>query len=502
MARPITWTDVAYRGNAAAIEVFGRGGDRLAQGIQGLGQVAVDNRNQQIKAATDAAIASIANSDDPTAAASALPKDWTIDPLQVAVAANARGEQLQQKAAREQTIATARAAMDMSRAQLKDLEDTRLSEAIVQRSWEASAKAGRPVLSEEDANLGQASIKAGKELEARLDTLADNRRGDAELNLRAREAKLREEEARRIRNEQQALRAANAELVLRGASKEGAGLDPKGLDRVVLETYAKFGADPTQIALGRASFQTGLSGNQPLDAEKDLPVPGGRGETFRTYENALTVAELAAKQSQAVRADKFTQLNNTSANLAKSEFANLTEEAAAFKLAEKYGWDVDDARERMKEAQDRAPKGVTLTVPMRAEIAAATSGSFWGGIKDTWANSDSAEARLEEYVALQQGGGEKGVAQQSAELEQTFAAENAALTKQRQQLNYAIRSGDFSAIPVEIRRAYELQQRLEREAAEKANVDAQKAAAAADRELQRLLGQGPSGPVPDKAWRR
>jgi hypothetical protein len=313
MARPITWQDVAApRGLAVAVEAFGRGGDRLAQAVGNVGQIAVDYRDARVKEATDAAVAGITNSQDPTAAASAVPKDWTIDPLAIAVAANARGKELQQVKLADETILASKAQREMSEANLQDLIDTRDAEAIAQRNWENSAKAGRVVLGDDDANMGQASLKAGAILSSRLDQLQDNQRADRQVDISERELGLRAKEAN-LR-----IAALNREVAVQdyyswarefGASAEAQRMDPKELDRVLVAKAKERNLPVTYADTAAGYFGKGVDANSATDAELDQRIPG----QSRTYRDALTTLSTVAadtqSQIQAIKARPYDESN-------------------------------------------------------------------------------------------------------------------------------------------------------------------------------------------------
>jgi hypothetical protein len=94
MARPITWQNVDAAPNVGAIEALLRSGRQAASGFEDIGKV-FGKANQDIKeAATGAAVAAIANSNDPMAQQAATPNTWQFDPLAIATAANAREGQM------------------------------------------------------------------------------------------------------------------------------------------------------------------------------------------------------------------------------------------------------------------------------------------------------------------------------------------------------------------------------------------------------------------------
>ena len=452
MARPITWQDVAApRGAAAAIEVFGRGGDRLAQAVQGMGQVAVDYRNDKIKTATDAAVAGIANSDDPTAAASAVPNDWTIDPLAVAVAANARDSQLQQKRATEQNIRASEATIDTQRANLRDIEDRRAAEAIIQRNWDASAKAGRVVLSEEDANLGQASILAGKELNDRLGALKDDQRADKELGLRAREANARMRLLDKELNTQQFLSWARE----RGASPEAQAMRPELLDRELVAEAKRRGVDVTAVDTAKGYFQKGVEANFATPEELGQRAAGSN----RTYQDGVRILSDAKaygdSQKAAILAAPYDPQNPTKPDPSRPSLLQLREVAergpgftegplgfVATELAAKADMDVDTARDRIMAIKN---KYRYLTEAQAADLALQSADRWFDS---TAAGSSEVRAGALLYREVDRLGGKEGIARLEAEATASVDKVLREIPIAAQQLSGAARGG--YAMPQEI----------------------------------------------------
>lgn len=301
MARPITWQDVQFRGNAAMVDVFGQAADRVTSAIQGVGQVAVDNRNRIIEENTKNAVASIINSDNPDAAVAAVPTSWQFDPLAVARAGNLREGELQQKRAQEESILTNQAAREMQLAQLQDLKDKRDSEAIIQRSIEASLKAGRPVLSEEDAKMGQASLYAGKELQDRINAYKVNQRADKELGLRASELAMHNREATaRMKALDREISGVEFLGWARefGSTPEAQMMEPEKLDAYLVAEAKRRGLPATYADQATASFNKGVQANPAAESDLDARVPG-TNKTYRDGLRTLTAIKTDAESRRA-----------------------------------------------------------------------------------------------------------------------------------------------------------------------------------------------------------
>jgi hypothetical protein len=356
MARPITWSDVAYRGNAAAIEVFGRGGDRIAEAFKNIGQIAVDNRNQKIEEATKQAVAGIMNSDNPDAAVAAVPQGWQYDPLAIAKAGNVREDQLQTKRLQEETILTNQAAREMQQAQLQDLRDKRDAEAIIQRNWEASAKAGRVVLSEEDSKMGQASLYAGKELADRLGALRDDQRADKELGIRARESNARMAALDREMKGIEYLGWAREF----GATPEAQMMEPEKLDSYLVAEAKKRGLPATYADQAAGSFGKGVAANPAADSDLDARIPGS-SKTYRDGLRTLSAIKTDAEaQKAAVLAMPYDESNPDKPDPNRPSLLQLQEIATrgpgftdgpigfvAAELAKQAGIDQEEAKDRL-----------------------------------------------------------------------------------------------------------------------------------------------------------
>lgn len=192
MARPITWTDVAYRGNAAVIETFGRAADRVTEAIRGIGQVAVDNRNQVIDENTKNAVASIMNSDNPEATAAGVPQTWQFDPLAVAAAANTREGQLFDRKVKESDLAENELNIKNTQSLLDDRESMRQIATMI-APYEALARAGKDFDVDEDSNpfwKTPAGFEAKKHLEGLKNTAFNQQQERQRTALQATQARL------------------------------------------------------------------------------------------------------------------------------------------------------------------------------------------------------------------------------------------------------------------------------------------------------------------------
>lgn len=123
MARPITWQDVAGPAQTPGLLLAGQqAGRQVVDAFTGLGDTFRNIGDVQKKAATDAAVASVANAADPTVAAAAIPQGWQFDPLAIAVAANARKEQLGRQELQTAQLESTKVQTNLSRLTLEDRE--------------------------------------------------------------------------------------------------------------------------------------------------------------------------------------------------------------------------------------------------------------------------------------------------------------------------------------------------------------------------------------------
>ena len=284
MARPITWQDVSRPvGMAAAIEMFGRGGDRLAQAVQGIGQVAVDNRNQQIEAKTKEAVAEILTSKDPTATAAAVPQDdWRIDPLAIANAAQQREGDLLKSRAAEQTIRASQAQIRASdsavltqEANRKDIEDKRRGAELAQPYLD-QILAGKFKGVGPDAfkDQGQGGIYAQEAIQQALKDQRDFQLRASETNARI-----------RALNEQKVAQDFMGWAREFGASAEGQLLDAKELDRRLVAEAKRRGVSVALVDQASGYYEKGAMANGATDAELKTKIPGEN----RTYADAMGV---------------------------------------------------------------------------------------------------------------------------------------------------------------------------------------------------------------------
>ena len=422
MARPITWQDVAApRGNAALIEVYGRGGDRLAQAVGNMGQVAVDFRNNKIKSATDAAIAGIANSQDPTAAAAALPQDWTIDPLAVAVAANARSGQLLDTKVKESNLAENEAQISNMKSIQEDRESARLLATKVQQ-YEPLARAGKEFELDKEDPFWQTA--AGFEGLQYLNGLRDTAFNQEQERKRTAAAEVQ------ARAASEALRLANAERQARNLmagwmqTDEGSASTPAERQRKGREFGVQTGAGEA-FGVGLSSQFEGARG---LATDEELKRRAPNGITYEASINALLEDSARAAGEKAVALRDLEQAAAGARAMGQNNYKNYSGEAinqAVLKnnkdMAEGKGWfnfskdseDVQDARDEQRNLakaeaatvakESGLPVPNERFVPLLPEQEANLAELVLNG------NSSAAAELRRQYLAYNLVGGESGL---------------------------------------------------------------------------------------------
>ena len=424
MARPITWQDVAApRGLAVAVEAFGRGADRLAQGVGDMAQTAVDYRGDKIKAATDAAIADIANSQDPAAAAAALPKDWTIDPLAIAVAANARDTQLQQKKLTDLSMKNTSLQMERTQAELDDRVAAREAEDIALQYRPAATSGQKLDIDRTDPRWKTA---AGKLALDRIDgwerDFQDTKYKQDSLALqRAAAARAQRDDAER-RNLDKAL----GKVVELSGSPDWAGKAPEERDRLIGEVFKGFDVSLSHLDLGQKAYELGFAGNKATPGElgKVDPKTGLSGQKLLDLQAAeVQGAERALNQWKAENASLL-RLGQLDATNPYDKVDDVTAANTFLKenpeVTTGWGpnWAADDVIQRVDDIQQTAKK---MGKPIERRQAWMLVGKTKGQIKlgDTGVVDDAIRRDIEDFHALKtRGGWEQVAADEKAQVAQ------------------------------------------------------------------------------------
>jgi hypothetical protein len=447
MARPITWQDNsnALRGAAAVLEVFGRGGDRIANAIQGIGQVAVDNRNQQIEANTKEAVANILASQDPGAAAAAVPQgDWRFDPLAVANATQQRETQLDQKKLTDLSIKNTDLQMQQTQAQLDDRIAAREAEDIALQYRDA-ALSGKPV----DIDRGDPRWKtaAGK---LALDRIDGWTRDAADMQYKRDSLSLQKAAAARAARddaERRALDRALGQVVEFSGSPEWAGKAPEERDRLIGDVFKKNGVSLSHLDLGQKAYDLGYSGNKATQGELERvdPTTGLSGKKLMELQTAeVAAAERGLNQWKAENANliRVGQLDATNPYEKKDDVtaANMVLEAIP-DVTTGWGpnWSTEDVIQRADGIQKWAKKnGTPITRAQAFMLVPKTKGQI--GLGDTFRLVDDSIAKdIADFHDLVQKGGWEQVAADARTQEAQFEKKQAEAARANAAINAAVR---------------------------------------------------------------
>jgi hypothetical protein len=461
MARPITWTDVAYRGNAAAIEMFGRGGDRLAQGIKDIGQVAVDNRNQQIKTATDAAIADIALSQDPAAAAAAAPQDWTIDPLAIAKAASGRTKELKDAEVVDATLKSTNKNIEMLDAQLKDREDIRQA-ADMALPYRDLALNGKPF--EIDKSDPRWQTVAGQKA---LDTIDGWSKDHLDNKIKLEEIALRREAAaaaRADRVKEQNGQNALSEIIKYYATPEGLAEDEANRDETVLKILERNRAPLTLIDTARKAAGIGLAGNMPSQLELDRIDPK-TGTSARAYTDFITKEAAAVDENTRIEKSKYDTAVRTSQLLAPNPYKGMGDEDAAQAFIKKTGagdgwlardWDTGDFKQRVQLIQDYAKENFGQEIKREeAYFIVESTLNRMTPFDSIGVIGDNTKALIADVADLNAKGGREKVEADLAAIDANASKDKAKLGRDLRLTAAAASSNNTLEIPKEVRQRYE-----------------------------------------------
>jgi hypothetical protein len=352
--------------------------------------------NQDIKeAATGAAVAAIANSNDPMAQQAATPNTWQFDPLAVATAANAREGQLRTQELQDLSKQNTTLQMKQTQAELDDREAQRQSEDLA-LPYRTPILAGEKV--EIDRTDPRWATAAGKLALDRIDNwykeFNDNKYKQDSLALERARA------AREMRNEAEskALDDAIGRLVKRAGSAEGAAWDPATYDRIVGEEFERSGVSLRHLDLGRGAINLGISGNKPSDAELDSEN-AALGSTTRDF---IKWQDTRAADIQQQTRNNISQYNsslragqlmaNNPYMTADGKYLSDDEAAQAFITKTKAGdgafakdWTASDVKERVTAIADWSKReGLTLTRPQLFLLAESTVGQLTPMDSVTW----------------------------------------------------------------------------------------------------------------------
>ena len=442
MARPITWQDVvAPKGGAVAAEATLRAGRAIQDAVTGFGQIAGDARTAIQKSATDAALATIANSDDPLAAAANVPQNnWRFDPLAIAGAANARNDQLQKAKVTEAQLRASNLQADVAQASLDDRiaerEGAALAEPGIQQIWQTGQM---PTFEPDDPRAKTAAgLYAQKAWRDEFDRYNKNKLDQDRLALERVQARVAQQNAA----EGKALKDATGELVTFYGSPEGAAADPATVDQKIGEIFGKYGLSMAYIDQGRAAAQLGIAGNKPTEAQLDT-VDEKTGLSGRQVLNQLTLQEQAAEANRNAKVSRFDTALRGADLMANNKYRDLTGGDAAQLLLKENpqigsglapNWSTNDVLQRAKTIQAEADKrGTPITQAQAMSLVEYTIGNTTP-FDTVGIFNDRVYEGIKSYGALNKEGGVDEVKRKVAAVDAVLAKEQGIIARQRQQV--------------------------------------------------------------------
>jgi hypothetical protein len=452
MARAITWQDVqAPRGGIAAALAVDRAGQSIANAVSGFGDVARGINADMTDAATGAAIATIANSQDPAAAAAAVPKGWQFDPLAIASAANARTDQLLDTKVKGASLRSSEANIDDLLSKKQDRESARMIASKVE-PYAPLARAGKEF--EIDTADPFWETAAGFDARKYLDGLRNegfNQRAEGERLAQGRAAARAAE--LQLKMTQQRM-AAEDQFAAYKLTPEGSEGNQARDQRMARDIGVRTGAGE---AFG-LTLQSKLGDVKGLATPDELLANSTQGPTYdaavkaidakrrQQEENQLVTDALTQVQAEGALADKANNYKDlTPAALNQALIKNnprVVDRALGLGLEED---DVGERRAYQNElAADEAagyakkhgltiPKGLTtfITPQQEASLAELTFDAL-NVTNSEKVDSAAARAMRERYVVLNLTGGREAHDKRVANSQAATAAELAKLDALRQ----------------------------------------------------------------------
>lgn len=411
MARPITWDSVAApNGMNASVEMYGRASDAIAKAVKGIGQVAADNQNQIVDDNTKAAIATIANSSDPTAAAAAVPKSWQFDPLQIAVAANARTDQLGQIKMRDSTLETNALQRKSVQAELDDKEAHRQGALVAQEGLKYIESTGKmPEFAKNDPLAGTAAgIYAQEAWREAYDSQRKFALDKERLGLeRANAAR-----AARLEQQDKAKQAYLSDLNAAALDPNNFNMEPGARSKLNIQLAQKHGVGYLALE-GDAHFANAIKANMPTYAQLDSTDSQGFNRQdvisgFMTEKNNI-------EADKNVKIAGFKTAQEVALQSANSPYKGMTEDQMQQKFLKDHPevtkgfwatatgvtWEAKDVGQRADEIQAEAKdRGVKIARHDAIEMVASTIGAFTTGDRDRRIITDETSALIDRYGAF------------------------------------------------------------------------------------------------------
>jgi hypothetical protein len=460
MARPITWQNVNSPQGALSIEALLRSGRQAGEGFETMGNVFKTARDEMQQAATGAAVAQIANAQDPTAVAAAAPQTWQFDPLAIASAANARKEQLGEEEVRQSNLATDLLQRQATQSELKDREDKRLGALAASKGFEYIDKTGKiPEFAADDPLAGtQAGIyaqEAWREYQKEKKSFdLDKERLGLERARAAREA--------RMEKQSKAEQGYLAELNDLALKPENFNMEPGARAKLNMEVAKKWGVGHLALK-GDEHFSNAIKSNLPTAEQLDTIDDNGyrRSDVISGFTAAK--ADIDARKN--IDLAQFDVAKQVALQSAASPYKGLTEEQQAQKFLETHQkelnegwwgskWEAKDVNQRADAIQRLARKeGLEIARHDAVEMVAATIGNATFADGEWSVKNDQVDSLIKRYGEFAKYGSVENLQLTISQREAAAAAEAAKVDRA---INAVMRSAvTGEAVDKEIAKQYE-----------------------------------------------
>jgi hypothetical protein len=431
----------------------------------------MDVRNAARTEATNQAIAGIMASDDPAAAAAAIPQDWSIDALAVSKAAQARDQTLRANAVSDQALAAAKVQKSLGEENLQNIKDNRAAAAFAGPAITDIFAGRTPKVDYNDPFFKTSGgVKA-------LELINDAQQKQRDYALRSGAAQ-RDQYALEL---QKKLDIARGQMFSWAQSEEGLAADPAGSQRKATEFVEAAGLPSHYAVELNPTYQAGIAGAKPTLAQLNAVSPSGR--SYTEHAAALTEQASALKAQEAAQLSAYDGASHAAEALAKNEYtgSNITDIARQFlaknpQVTTGWGpnWGTEDVIQRIQYQQKLAKEEGSYLTPAQAALTVeGTIGSFTPFDITT---NDVANGLRADFVALNKLGGIEELARRRAEIAASFAPSQDKINRAQIGIQAAARQG--RAVPEYAMEALNKSPTVMRANAEKAlkDIDAEIAA--------------------------
>ena len=452
MARPITWQDVAGPAQTPGLLLAAnQAGRQVVEAFEGIGDSLRNVGDVTKKANTDAAVAAILNSQNPNAAASAVPKGWQFDPLAISQATNQRIAQLQAQDVAEAQLENARLQTQVAQAGLDDRIAVREGTSLALPYRDVIFAGKKPDIDRADPRWSSAAgQQAIKLIDDWTKEYNDTQFQKDQLALQRTAANAAAEQLRMAKAQDSARNMMAAWRL----TPEGSSADAATLQRQARMFAEQAGAGTAFYAPLVAQY--GADTARGLASTPELEAKAPDGITYKTAANAIVAdsTQIEAEKLSALR--QFDVAVEGAKAMAKNNYRDMAPGAIdqAFLDNNKAAgdgmlapdWETDDVTDRRMNQQRLAKKeaaayakewglpyskeATVLTPAQEANLVELTIGNV--SVFDKNQDSDAAKSLRKQYIAYNLMGGDAGIAQRQASTAAGYdakIAENAVLLR-------------------------------------------------------------------------